>query len=122
MQTGRRVLIVEDDLKLRTMLVKYLRGSGYTVDEAEDGAKGLASMQANPPDAVILDVQMPEVDGPTFLKNLRNNPRLAPVPVVVYSGSPTDQATATELGARAYLVKPVDLDVLRAVLDRLTTA
>jgi len=44
------------------------------------------------------------------------------VPVVVYSGSPTDQTTATELGARAYLVKPVDLDVLRAVLDRLTTA
>ena len=122
MPTGRRILIVEDDQKLRTMLVKYLRGSGYTVDEAEDGAKGLACMQANTPDAVILDVQMPEVDGPSFLRTARSDPRLAAVPVVVYSGSPADQATATELGARAYLVKPVDLDVLRAVLDRLTTA
>ena len=101
MPTPRRVLIVEDDVKLRRMLVRYLRGSGYMVDEAEDGAKGLAAMQANPPDAVILDVQMPELDGPAFLKHARNNPRLAAVPVVVYSGSPTDQATATELGARA---------------------
>jgi two-component system, chemotaxis family, chemotaxis protein CheY len=122
MPTARRVLIVEDDQKLRTMLVKYLRGSGYTVDEAEDGAKGLACMQANPPDAVILDVQMPEMDGPSFLRTARGDPRLAAVPVVVYSGSPTDQQTAQELGARAYLMKPVDLDVLRAVLDRLTTA
>src|ERR671933_1569891 len=122
MSSARRVLIVEDDQKLRRMLVKYLRGSGYTVDEAEDGAKGLACMQAHPPDAVILDVQMPELDGPAFLKQARGNPRLAAVPVVVYSGSPTDQQTASELGARAYLMKPVDLDVLRAVLDRLTTA
>jgi CheY-like chemotaxis protein len=122
MATARRVLIVEDDRRLRTMLVRYLRGSGYTVDEAEDGAKGLASMQANPPDAVVLDVQMPEVDGPAFLRTARENPRLAAVPVVVYSGSPADQNTAQELGARAYLMKPVDLDVLRAVLDRLTTA
>jgi CheY-like chemotaxis protein len=122
MSSARRVLIVEDDTKLRRMLVKYLRGSGYTVDEAEDGAKGLACMQANPPDAVVLDVQMPEMDGPTFLRSARTNPRLAAVPVVVYSGSPADQNTATELGARAYLVKPVDLDILRAVLDRLTTA
>jgi CheY-like chemotaxis protein len=122
MPTSRRVLIVEDDQKLRRMLVRYLRGSGYTVDEAEDGAKGLASMQANPPDAVVLDVQMPEVDGPAFLRTARGNPLLAAVPVVVYSGSPTDQQTAQELGARAYLMKPVDLDVLKAVLDRLTTA
>ena len=116
------MLLVEDDGRLRKMLVRYLRTSGYAVDEAEDGAEGLSRLRERPPDAVVLDVQMPKLDGPGFLTALRGEPRLASIPVVVYSGSPADQSTATELGARAYLMKPVDLDVLRAVLDRLTTA
>jgi CheY-like chemotaxis protein len=119
---GRRVLLVEDDDRLRVMLARYLRQSGYAVDEATNGAEGLTAMRAQVPDAVVLDVLMPEMDGPTFLSTARGDPRLAAIPVVVYSGSPADEVAATEIGARAYLMKPVDLDVLRAVLDRLTTA
>jgi DNA-binding response OmpR family regulator len=116
------VVVVEDDPRLRRMLVTYLTRAGYEVQEAEDGAQALAAMQTAIPDAVLLDLQMPRMNGAEFLAACRGDPRLATVPVVVYSGAPSDEVTAEQLGARAYLMKPVDLDVLRAVMDRVTTS
>jgi CheY-like chemotaxis protein len=104
------------------MIVTYLNRVGYEVEEAEDGAQALAAMRTSIPDAVLLDLQMPRMSGPEFLTACRSDPRLATVPVVVYSGAPADEVTAEQLGARAYLMKPVDLDVLRAVMDRVTTS
>ena len=118
---ARHVVVVEDDPRLRKMIVTYLNRAGYEVQEAEDGAQGLAAMQTAIPDAVLLDLQMPRMNGVEFLAACRSDPRLATVPVVVYSGAPSDEVTAQQLGARAYLMKPVDLDVLRAVMDRVTT-
>jgi len=118
---ARHIVVVEDDPRLRKMIVTYLNRAGYEVQEAEDGAQGLAAMQTAIPDAVLLDLQMPRMNGVEFLAACRSDPRLATVPVVVYSGAPSDEATAEQLGARAYLMKPVDLDVLRAVMDRVTT-
>jgi DNA-binding response OmpR family regulator len=119
---ARRVLIVEDDERLRQMISTYLSRVGYSVEQAEDGAAALAAMRASIPNAVLLDLQMPRMNGPEFLSACRDDPRLATVPVVVYSGAPADEVTAEQLGARAYLMKPVDLDVLRAVMDRVTTS
>lgn len=119
---ARHVVVVEDDPRLRRMLVTYLNRAGYEVQEAEDGAQALAAMQTAIPDAVLLDLQMPRMNGTEFLAACRSDPRLATVPVVVYSGAPSDEVTAEQLGARAYLMKPVDLDVLRAVMDRVTTS
>ena len=118
---ARHIVVVEDDPRLRKMIVTYLNRAGYEVQEAEDGAQGLAAMQTAIPDAVLLDLQMPRMNGVEFLAACRSDPRLATVPVVVYSGAPSDEVTAQQLGARAYLMKPVDLDVLRAVMDRVTT-
>jgi len=118
--TAMRILVVEDDPRLRTLLARYLRGVGYVVDEAENGAEALAKMAGRPPDAVLLDMVMPQVNGPEFLATTRNDPRLAAVPVVILSGAPADEQSAKELGARAYLMKPIDLDVLKAVIDRVT--
>jgi CheY-like chemotaxis protein len=119
---ARHVLVVEDDPRLRKMIVTYLNRAGYEVREAEDGAQALAILRTSIPDAVLLDLQMPRMNGTEFLAACRNDPRLATVPIVVYSGAPADEATAEQLGARAYLMKPVDLDVLRAVMDRVTTS
>ena len=119
---ARQVLVVDDNGKLRKMLADYLRRAGYAVDEAEDGAAALVCMRSSLPDAVLLDLQMPRMNGAEFLAACRDDPRLMAVPVVVYSGAPADEVTAQQLGARAYLMKPVDLDVLRAVMDRVTTS
>jgi CheY-like chemotaxis protein len=119
---ARHVLVVEDDPRLRKMIVTYLNRAGYEVREAEDGAQALAILRTSIPDAVLLDLQMPRMNGTEFLAACRDDPRLVTVPIVVYSGAPADEATAEQLGARAYLMKPVDLDVLRAVMDRVTTS
>jgi CheY-like chemotaxis protein len=119
---ARHVVVVEDDPRLRKMIVTYLNRAGYEVREAEDGAQALAILRTSIPDAVLLDLQMPRMNGTEFLAACRDDPRLVTVPIVVYSGAPADEATAEQLGARAYLMKPVDLDVLRAVMDRVTTS
>jgi DNA-binding response OmpR family regulator len=119
---ARHVLVVEDDPRLRKMIVTYLNRAGYEVREAEDGAQALAILRTSIPDAVLLDLQMPRMNGTEFLAACRDDPRLVTVPIVVYSGAPADEVTAEQLGARAYLMKPVDLDVLRAVMDRVTTS
>jgi CheY-like chemotaxis protein len=118
----RRVLLAEDNVKLRRIMARYLRTVGYTVDEAHNGIEALEMMRARTPDAILLDMQMPDMDGRTLLATSRRDPRLAVVPVVVLSGQPADEAAANEIGARAYLMKPIDLDVLRSVLDRVTQA
>jgi two-component system, OmpR family, phosphate regulon response regulator PhoB len=120
--TAKRVLVVEDDQRLRRLLTHYLRRVGYVVDEASDGAEGLARMASTVPDVVVLDLMMPGIGGVEFMAACRGDPRLMAVPVVVYSGAPADEESATQLGARAYLMKPVDLDVLRAVVERVSTS
>lgn len=116
-----RVLVIEDDDGIRSLLVEYLESAGYTVDAAQDGVEGLFYARASAPDVVVLDLNMPRMDGESFLDVWRRNQRLAAVPVVIYSGEPGDYAMAKRLGARAYLLKPVDLDVLQAVVDRVAT-
>jgi CheY-like chemotaxis protein len=117
-----RVLLVDDNQQLRKMLARYLRRVGHTVDESEDGAEGLAQMRRTVPDVVVLDMMMPGIGGAEFIETCRGEPRLAVVPVVVYSGAIADEDVARKLGARAYLVKPVDLDVLRAVVEQVSTS
>ena len=74
---ARHIVVVEDDPRLRKMIVTYLNRAGYEVQEAEDGAQGLAAMQTAIPDAVLLDLQMPRMNGVEFLAACRSDPRLA---------------------------------------------
>jgi CheY-like chemotaxis protein len=117
---NRRVLVVEDERTIRQSIAGYLSDVGYTVDEAENGAEALKSMQHAIPDVVVLDLLMPIMGGRAFVEACRQNARLGTVPVVLLSAA-HDLAQATEeLQPRASLAKPVDLDVLLAVVDRVT--
>ncbi len=111
-----RVLIVDDDPAVRTVLKRILSGDGYSLEEAEDAFRALDQLDAHPPDAVLLDLKMPGMDGLALLDNLRQ--RGLDVPVVVLTGH-GDQFTARECleaGAAAYLTKPPDRsDLLLAV-------
>jgi CheY-like chemotaxis protein len=97
-----------------------LQDSGYTVDEAENGAEALNRMRDAIPDVVVLDLLMPIMGGRAFVQACREDARLGAVPVVLLSAA-HDLAQATEqLQPRASLAKPVDLDVLLAVVDRVS--
>ena len=100
-----RVLIIDDDERLAAMLSGYLAGRGYTVEHRGDGAGGLAQLRAGKPDAVVLDVMLPDLDGFEVLRKIR---AVSEVPVVMLTarGEDTDRIVGLELGADDYLPKP----------------
>ncbi|GAB2768933.1 response regulator transcription factor [Nocardioides salsibiostraticola] len=120
-----RVLVVDDDQTVREVVVSYLRAAGHDVPEAADGEAGLAAMDDEPADLVILDVMMPGMDGLEVCRRLRAD---SDVPVVLLTalGSEQDRVLGLELGADDYLTKPfsprelvlrVD-SILRRTLER----
>lgn len=113
MMVGRpRVLVVEDDPDLLVVLRVNLASAGLDPILAGDGRTAVARIQAERPDAVVLDVMLPGLDGWQVLEELHGLGD--PVPVVVCSAkkNPEDIARAETLGAVAYLVKPFDIDRL----------
>jgi DNA-binding response OmpR family regulator len=117
---NRRVLVVEDEPTIRSSIAGYLSDYGYCVDEASNGAEGLECMRRAIPDVVVLDLLMPVLGGRAFIEACREDMALAVVPVILLSAA-HDLTQATEqLQPRASLAKPVDLDVLMAIVDRVT--
>jgi CheY-like chemotaxis protein len=117
---NRRVLVVEDERTIRKSIAGYLEDAGYTVDEAENGAEALERMHSALPDIVVLDLLMPVMGGRALIEAARQEPRLAMVPVILLSAA-HDLTEATEqIQPRASLAKPIDLDVLLAIVDRVT--
>jgi two-component system phosphate regulon response regulator PhoB len=112
-----RVLIVDDDEAVRSLLVRYLGLDGYEVDEAADGATALAYMAKELPDLVLLDLSLPSQDGLDVLDRLR---RTTDVPVILLTarGGEADRVMGLKLGADDYVVKPFSPAELSA---RITT-
>jgi len=103
---GPLVLVIEDDPRAADLLHIYLTEAGYTVDIARDGEEGLAKVKQHTPDAIILDVLLPRVDGWAFLTQVKADPATRGVPVII--ASIIDQkGKGFALGAADYLVKPI---------------
>ena len=119
---GQRLLMIEDDTRLATMVGEYLRQSGYGFDHAADAASGLDALQTSPPDLVILDVMLPDMDGLEVCRRIKaSNPAIA-VLMLTAKGDPMDRIVGLEIGADDYLPKPFEprelLARIRAVLRR----
>jgi len=109
------VLVVDDAPDIRLLMREVLRLHGFGVTEAEDGGDALAVLAAGDlPAVIVLDVQMPGVDGWSTLAALRADPRTVAVPVVLCTvrSHPKDQLRAWELGCDAFLAKPFRIDDL----------
>lgn len=110
-----RVLIVDDANLVRLYYRQILEAAGYEVEEALNGLEGLEKLLAEPPDMAIVDINMPQMDGLTFLATLRSMPLPnSAIPALVTSteSGPQDMAAARRAGANYYLVKPIGHDVL----------
>ena len=113
------ILIVDDEMPTRTLLRIMLQGAGYTTFEAEDGEEALAAVAQYQPDALLLDVMMPNMDGFTVCKTLRDDKKTASLPIIMLSAD-TSSSTAIkgiEAGANLFLTKPVPRDNLLKVLE-----
>jgi two-component system response regulator MprA len=114
-----RVLIIDDDRALRDALRRALTLAGYEVATAAGGAQGLAAIAELPPDAVLLDVGMPDVDGLEACRRLRAAGDRVPVLMLTARDAVEDRIDGLDAGADDYLVKPFDIGELKARLRAL---
>jgi DNA-binding response OmpR family regulator len=100
-----RVLVVDDDVTVREVVVSYLRAAGHAVLEAADGSDGLRAMRSDPADLVVLDLMMPGIDGLEVCRRLRAT---GDVPIIMLTalGAEVDRVVGLESGADDYVTKP----------------
>lgn len=108
------ILIVDDDEGLRQLLRLALKFAGMDVREAGDGVDALAQIRADPPDLILLDVMMPQMDGLTLCRTLRADPETEHLPVIMISGKtdPRSIRQGLDCGANEYINKPFEIKEL----------
>ena len=117
----KTVLTVDDSRTMRDMLMLALKDAGYRVVQAEDGVHGLEVLQAESPDIVITDINMPRMDGFGFIEGMRADPANRSIPVLVLTteSDAAKKQRAREAGATGWIVKPFDpaklVDAVRRV-------
>ncbi len=115
------ILVIDDEADVLNLLSYNLKKEGFDVRLAEDGKKGIDLIRAQTPDAVILDLMLPEIDGFEVCRLIKQNPQTRNVPVLILSAknAEVDQVVGLELGASDYLTKPFSVKVLIARLKKI---
>jgi DNA-binding response OmpR family regulator len=110
MNTDIQILIVDDDPDLLFATARVIQSAGYEVLTAETGAEGMASVRQNRPDLILLDVILPDTDGHDMCRQLKQDPELHRIFVVLISGTKTEsaeQADGLDVGADGYIARPI---------------
>ena len=117
----KQVLVVDDRASSRELIRTVLENSGYSVAEAGDGQEAVRVAQQVSPDLILLDLQMPLLDGFGALELLRRDPRFANLPIVAVTANAMqgDREKALAAGFTSYITKPLKLSVLRDEIARL---
>lgn len=116
----KKILIAEDDPASRELLLEILGELGYELLEARDGGEALRQIEQASPDLVLLDIQMPVLDGFAVLRRLRQDPRFASLPVIALTAYAMreDREKTLAAGFDAHISKPIDLAALRTQIER----
>jgi DNA-binding response OmpR family regulator len=116
----KTVFIIEDEEDAAELFAEMMRISGFRVLKTSKSAPAIEMMTADKPDIVLLDIMMPEVSGLDILRQMRRDPRLAGIPVIVVTakGMPADIKNGMEAGASTYLTKPVGFQELKDAVER----
>jgi two-component system chemotaxis response regulator CheY len=118
--TGATILIVDDSPTMRSMIRIALTEGGCTVLEAANGHEGLACLQDHPVQMILTDVNMPQMDGITFVRTVRQDPRFSRTPILVLTTESAGdmKASGKAAGATGWIVKPFRPEDLREVVAR----
>ena len=119
-QKKTRILLVDDSVSMREMVGFTLKGAGYAVSQAEDGVEALNFAQGNTVDLVITDINMPNMDGITLIKELRALPTYKFIPILTLTteNSVEKKQLGKIAGATGWIVKPFDPDHLLSTVKR----
>ncbi len=107
-----RVLYIEDDANNRMLVRRILMVEGIEVEEAESAIDGINMALSNPPDLILMDISMPDMDGLTATEEIRNKPAIAHLPIVALTANVMegDEEVALKAGCDGYIGKPIDVD------------
>ena len=113
-------MIIEDEEDAAELFAEMMRVSGYRVFKTSKSAPAIGMMIAERPDVILLDIMMPEISGLDILRQMRTDPTLANIPVIVITakGMPADIKNGMEAGASSYLTKPVGFLDLKDAVER----
>ena len=114
-----RILLVEDDLKIASFIVKGLKAAGYAVDHAPDGEEGLRLALTQPYDTAIIDIMLPKLDGLTVIERIRKQKVNTPVIILSSRGEVDDRVRGLQTGGDDYLTKPFAFSELLARVQAL---
>jgi two-component system, OmpR family, response regulator len=114
-----RMLVVEDDKKIASFVVKGLKQSGFAVDHAEDGESGLLLSRATSYDAAVIDIMLPKLDGLSLVQQLRKENILTPVSILSAKATVDDRVKGLQSGSDDYLTKPFAFSELLARVQAL---
>jgi len=116
-----KILSVDDSRTMRMMVKRAFRNFQCELFEAADGAEGLAAALANKPDLIVLDYNMPVMDGVTMLRNMRENADLKRTPVIMLTAEDSAEiiSTVARLGVRDYIIKPFEDENLLSKVTRI---
>ena len=114
------ILYIEDNLDNRILIRRVLTAEGYTVVEAENAQQALEYLEKETPDLILMDINIPEVDGYTLTKQLKARPELHDVPIIAMTANVMkgDMEKALQAGCDGYIPKPVDIDLLPEQIAR----
>lgn len=120
---GSKLLIVDDDRSIRTLLDDYFSDEGFQVSTAVDGCQALRNVGESLPDMILMDLNMPVLDGVAAIRALKTDPNTCGIPVYAMSAAPLIRAWADELLADHTVPKPFDLPgLLEEIVERLRSA
>lgn len=119
-----RVLIVDDEPQLRRIMRATLTGAGYEVEDAPNGEQALERLREFRPDLVLLDINMPVMNGLDFIKKVKELGTYEHIPIIISSteGKEEDTKRGIALGARGYVTKPVQPSELHSLFEALLPA
>jgi two-component system cell cycle response regulator DivK len=114
MSTNATILYVEDNLDNRTLVRRILMAEGYTLIEAVNATQALDILQSTRPNLILMDINMPDMDGYSLTAKIKNTPGLESIPIVAMTANVMrgDRERSLEAGCDGYIQKPIDIDKL----------
>lgn len=120
MENDATILYVEDNPDNRLLVRRILMAEGYSVLEAEDASSAIVTLASQSPDLILMDINMPEVDGYTLTNQIKTNPAHSHVPVIALTANVMkgDRERTLQAGCDGYIQKPIDVDQLPHQINR----
>ncbi len=116
---SKRILYIEDNAENRLLMRRVLMAEGYLVEEASDGNSGLQKAAESPPDLILMDINLPEIDGYEVTARLKQLPNMLGVPIIAVTANVMkgDREKTLAAGCDGYIQKPIDIDLLPSQIE-----